>query len=141
MTTATARKSASLLLAIVCSFLSLTTSAQVTMTRTPDPPPILSDHAKGQLQEKLSFASATPLQAVDVDGAPIEITKPQATSVKIEGNYDAPPDALAMMNDYVAKLSIRILNRSNQRVTGIGLAFTNTQQNNTFYLYPGPIDI
>src|SRR5262245_61513082 len=99
MLRATPKNGASVLLTILCCLLlsARTTSAQVTMTRTPDPAPLLSDQAKRQLLDKLAVANATPLQVVDVDGAPLEITKPQATSVKIEGNYDAPPDAPAMI--------------------------------------------
>ncbi len=115
--------------------------AQVSITHTPDAAPALSDRAKKQLQDKLETAAMTDLQTIDVDGAPLEINGPKATSIKIEGNYDPPPEPAPIISDYVMKLRFRLINRTEQRVTGVGLEFTNTQENNTFFVYPNPVEI
>lgn len=115
--------------------------AQVSITSTPDNVPALSDRARKQLQEKLESAAATPLQVVDVDGAPLEINGPKATSLRIEGNCDLPANHRTMINDYVVKLRLKLVNRTGQLITGAGLEFTNTQENNTFYVYPKPVQI
>jgi TonB family protein len=117
---------------------------QVSMTRTPESAPVLSDRAKRQLQDKLRSSLATPLQIIDVEGAPLEINGAKAQSIEIEGNYDAPTApvamindhvAVAMINDHVANLNFRLVNRSDRPITGTVLEFTNTQENNTFYVY------
>lgn len=134
-----------LLLILACSLRSPQAAAQahgqtsdrepVLITHTPDAGPVLSDHAKRQLSAKLETGVTTPLQVVDADGAPLEINGAKATSIRIEGNYDAPASAVAMINDYATTLNFRLVNRSDRPVDGVVLEFTNTQEPNTFYLH------
>lgn len=107
----------------------------------PSPLPILSNRAKKQLQTKLESAPTTPLQFIHVGLVVLEINGAQATSIRIEGNYDAPPDAAPMINDYVMKLRYTLVNHSDRLVTGAGLEFTNTQVHHTFFVYPSKIEI
>src|SRR5215510_2670040 len=120
---------------------SQSSDAQVWLTDRPDSAGVLSDRAKRQLQDKLESGAATLLQVVDIGGAPLEINDAKATSIKIEGSYDVTPDARPFINDYVMKLSFTLINRSNQLVTGAGLEFTNTQENNTFFVYHSKLEI
>jgi protein TonB len=115
--------------------------AQVRVTARSDSAPPLSDRAKKQLQDKLESGATSALHVVAVDGAPLEISDPKVTSIKIEGNYDAPPDAAPPINDYAMKLSFTLVNRTNQVVTGAGLEFTNTRENNTFFVYHSKLEI
>jgi TonB family protein len=96
----------------------------------------LSSHAMKQLRDKLNSRSPVSLQVVDADGAPLEIKDAKVSSIRIEGNYDAPPTPVSMVNDYVMKLSVRLVNRTDRRVDGFGLELTNLQVNDTFFVYP-----
>lgn len=126
-------------------FLLLTCCAvpSIAQGQSPDPAqaspgtsPVLSSRARKQLQDKLESAATTPLMVVPADGSPVEINGAKAQSLKIEGNCDLPADHGAIINDHVVKLRLKLVNHASQVITGVGLEFTNTHEDNTFYVYP-----
>lgn len=114
--------------------------AQVSITQKPTLPALL-DRGMKQLKNKLGSAVPTVLQIVNVDGAPLEIKDARVWFIKIDGNYDPTGSSTNPINDYAAKMSLRLSNRGEGRFTGVGLAFKDSEAKNSFFVYRNRLDI
>jgi len=114
--------------------------AQVSITQTPTRP-ALSDRAKNQLKDKLGSAVPALLQVVKAYSAPLELEDAKVWFIKIDGNYDPAGTPANLINDYAVKLSLRLSNRGEHRVTGMGLEFKDPEAKNSFFVYRSRLDV
>jgi TonB family protein len=113
---------------------------QVSVTQTPTRPS-LSDRAKKQLKDKLGSAIPAVLQIVNAATAPLELKDAKVWFSKIDGSSDPAGTPANPINDYAVKMVLRLSNRSERRVTGMGLEFKDPEAKNSFFVYRSRLDV
>lgn len=105
----------------------------------------LSDTEARELQKRLTHAAEGFIQILNPAAAPVTISQAKVRGVKREEPAGGPEASSAargrVINDDGMYASVRVLNASNRRVTGLGLQFTNTESKHRFYVYPKPFSL
>jgi TonB family protein len=103
--------------------------------------PTLSEKEANDLFQKLQDAYDIPIRINNPDGIVVEITKATIRVVKRDEQNYAMSDATTYATNYAIQVAISVYNRTDKKVSGINLKFTNKQLQHIFYARANMIEM
>lgn len=101
----------------------------------------LSEKEADDLFKRLQEAYDIPIRINNPEGIVVEITKATIRAVKRDEQNYAMSDATTYATNYAIQLAIGVYNRTDKKVTGINLKFTNRQLQHIFYARANMIEM
>jgi TonB family protein len=103
---------------------------------------VINDKEAKELSQKLQNAYDIPVRTNNPDDLVLEIVKASIRTVKRdEQNYLTNDATSAYVTDYVMQMAIMLHNRTDRKISGVGLKFTNTTEQHIFFAYPNIAEI
>lgn len=99
--------------------------------------PVVSDQEAQELYQKIQNAYDIPIRIKNPEGVVLEIVKATVRAVKRdEHNYLSGDKSSSYVSDFAMQAVIRLHNRTDKKITGVGFKFTNTGAQHIFFVYP-----